>query len=185
MWRRVVSVKRRFTQDPHGATTQKTEFEPHMNKELLDQMINSVLKEDCVPQVQLISYHLISFVLGIDRLCGLVTRVPRYRSKGPGFDSRRYQIFWEVVGPERGPLSLVWTTEKLLERKVAAPVSKTEINGGGVSLRWPCDTLDPLKLALTSPISGGRSVGIVRWRTKAAEFVCCYFVLETMYMELV
>jgi hypothetical protein len=26
-------------------------------------------------------------------------------------------------------------------------------------------------LALTSPTSGGRSVGIVRWRTKAPEFV--------------
>jgi hypothetical protein len=31
-----------------------------------------------------------------------------------------------------------------------------------------------LKLVLTSPTSGGRSVGIVRWRTKAPEFV--YFV---------
>jgi hypothetical protein len=34
-----------------------------------------------------------------------------------GFDSRRYKIFWEVVGLERGPLSLVNTTEELLERK--------------------------------------------------------------------
>jgi hypothetical protein len=34
-----------------------------------------------------------------------------------GFDSRCYQIFWEVVGLERGPLSLVSTTEKLLGRK--------------------------------------------------------------------
>jgi hypothetical protein len=39
-----------------------------------------------------------------------------------GFDSQRYQIFWEVVGLERGPLSLVSTTEELLDRKVAAPV---------------------------------------------------------------
>jgi hypothetical protein len=57
-----------------------------------------------------------------DRLCGLVVRVPGYRSSGPGFDSRRYQIFWEVVGLERGPLSLVRITEELFERKVAAPV---------------------------------------------------------------
>jgi hypothetical protein len=52
-----------------------------------------------------------------DRLCGLVVRVPGYRSKGPGFDSPRYQIFWEVVGLERGPLSLVRITEELLEWK--------------------------------------------------------------------
>jgi hypothetical protein len=28
-----------------------------------------------------------------DRLCGLVVRVSSYRSRGPGFDSRPYQIF--------------------------------------------------------------------------------------------
>jgi hypothetical protein len=32
----------------------------------------------------------------------------------------------------------------------------------GDSLLWPRDNLYPLKLALTSPTSGGRSVGIVR-----------------------
>jgi hypothetical protein len=52
-----------------------------------------------------------------DRLCGLVIRVPGYRSRGPGFDSRRYQIFWKVVGLEWGPLSLVSTIEELLGRK--------------------------------------------------------------------
>jgi hypothetical protein len=49
----------------------------------------------------------------------------------PGFDSQHYQIFWggggkkkkkTVVGLERDPLSLVSTTEELLDRKVAAPV---------------------------------------------------------------
>jgi hypothetical protein len=39
----------------------------------------------------------------------------------PGFDSRHYQEK-KVVGLERGPLSLVSTTEELLDRKVAAPV---------------------------------------------------------------
>jgi hypothetical protein len=52
-----------------------------------------------------------------DRLCGLVVRVPAYRSRGPGFDSQCYQIFLEVVGLERGPLSLVNTIEELLEIK--------------------------------------------------------------------
>jgi hypothetical protein len=41
-------------------------------------------------------------------------------------DSRHYQIFWEVVGLERGPLSLMSTIEELLDRKVAAPVQKSE-----------------------------------------------------------
>jgi hypothetical protein len=39
----------------------------------------------------------------------------------PGFDSRHYQKK-KVVGLERGPLSLVSTTEEILDRKVAAPV---------------------------------------------------------------
>jgi hypothetical protein len=39
----------------------------------------------------------------------------------PRFDSRHYQEK-KVVGLERGPLSLVSTTEELLDRKVAAPV---------------------------------------------------------------
>jgi hypothetical protein len=33
-------------------------------------------------------------------------------------------------------------------------------------------TLHPQKLALTLPACGGRSVGIVRSRTQATEFVC-------------
>jgi hypothetical protein len=52
-----------------------------------------------------------------DRICGLVVRVPGYRSRGPGFDSRLYQIFRELVGLERDPLNLVSTIEKLLGRK--------------------------------------------------------------------
>jgi hypothetical protein len=38
----------------------------------------------------------------------------------PGFDSRNYQK--KVVGLERGQLSLVSTTEEILDRKVVAPV---------------------------------------------------------------
>jgi hypothetical protein len=32
-------------------------------------------------------------------------------------------------------------------------------------------------LALTSPTSGSHSVGIVRWRTKAPEFVCFVIII--------
>ena len=79
---------------------------------------------------------LINFVsIKYDRFCGLVVRVSGYRYRGLGFDSQRYQIFWVVVGLERGPLSLVRSIEE-----VAAPVQKTEINGRGDPLRWPRDT---------------------------------------------
>jgi hypothetical protein len=64
----------------------------------------------------------------MDSLCGQVVRVPGGRPRGPGFDSRRYQIFCVVVGLERGPLSLVRINEELLKRLVAAPVYNTEIN---------------------------------------------------------
>jgi hypothetical protein len=55
-----------------------------------------------------------------DRLCGLVVRVLGYRSGGPG--SIPCTTRKKVVGLERGALSLVSTTEELLDRKVAAPV---------------------------------------------------------------
>jgi hypothetical protein len=67
-----------------------------------------------------------------------------------GFDSRRYQIFWEVVGLERGPLSLVKRTEELFERKNS---------GSGLEHRkychrdpshWPLGTIYPQQLTLTS-----------------------------------
>jgi hypothetical protein len=50
-----------------------------------------------------------------------VARVPGYVSRGPGFDFRRYQIFGEVVGLERGPLGLVRIIEELFERKSSGP----------------------------------------------------------------
>jgi hypothetical protein len=57
--------------------------------------------------------------------------------------------------------------------------------------RWPRETLYPQKLALTSPTSGGSSVGIVRSRTEATEFsfsfqfpitwLCGYSLLIGLY----
>ena len=60
-------------------------------------------------------YSISTSVNCVDRLCGLVVRVSGYRYRGPGFNSRCYQIFWVVVGLERGPLSLVRSIEELLE----------------------------------------------------------------------
>jgi hypothetical protein len=63
---------------------------------------------------------LISYGEECDRLCGLVVKVLGYRSGGPG--SIPGTTRKTVVCVERGPLSLVSTTEELLDRKVAAPV---------------------------------------------------------------
>jgi hypothetical protein len=90
------------------------------------------------------------------------------------FDSRRYQIFWEVVGMERGPLNLVSKTEKLLEIKSSSFGLENQEYGHRVTSRWPRDTLSKQKLVLNSPTSGGRSIGIVRSRTQATEFICLW-----------
>jgi hypothetical protein len=59
-----------------------------------------------------------------------VIRVLGYRSGGPGSipgttrfsEKKKKKKRKQVVGLERGPLSLVSTTEELLDKKVAAPV---------------------------------------------------------------
>jgi hypothetical protein len=133
------------------------------------------------------------FMCGLtDRLCGLVVRVSRYRSRGPGsipgitrssvkllsslqiqrsrFDSRNYQIFWEVAGLERGPI------EELLLRNSSCSGLEIREYGYRDLLYWPRNILYPQKLALTLPTRGRRSVGILRLSTQATEFVFCFFV---------
>jgi hypothetical protein len=73
--------------------------------------------------------------------------------------------FLEVVGLERGPLSLASTTEELLGRKSSGSGLGSRDYGPGDRPRLPFDTLYPQTLALTSPTSGGRS-----W-TQAKEFL--------------
>jgi hypothetical protein len=75
-----------------------------------------------------------------DRICGLVVRLPGYRSR---FDSRRFQIFWEVVDLERGPLSLVSTSEELLGRKSSGSGLGSREDARREPWRWPRDTLSP------------------------------------------
>jgi hypothetical protein len=60
-----------------------------------------------------------------DRLCGLVVRVP-------GFDSRRYQIFWEVAVLEQGPLSLVRIIEELFQRNIGSGLENRKITAVGI-----------------------------------------------------
>jgi hypothetical protein len=75
-----------------------------------------------------------------------------------GFDSRCYQIFWEVVGLERGSLSLVNTIEELLENKSSGSGKEIRDYGRRESVTLTTWHHLPQKLALTSPTSGGSSV---------------------------
>jgi hypothetical protein len=80
------------------------------------------------------------------------------------------------VGLEWGPLSLVSTIEELLGRKNSGfGIERREYCRRGPS-RSPRDTLYPQKLVLNWPTSGGRSIGIVRSRTHAMEFVVVFIV---------
>jgi hypothetical protein len=74
------------------------------------------------------------------------------------------------MGLERGPLSLVSIIEELFERKSGGCGLETWDYSHRDPSCWPRGTLYPRKLALTSPTSGDRSVGIVSSRTKATEF---------------
>jgi hypothetical protein len=94
-----------------------------------------------------------------------------------GFDSRRYQIFREVVGLERGPLSLLSMIEELLERNSSGFGLEIREYGCRDSSRWSLGTLYPQKLAATLHTRGGLSVDIVRSRTQATEFS---FLLHTL-----
>jgi hypothetical protein len=87
-----------------------------------------------------------------------------------GFNFRRCQIFREVVVLERGPLSLVSTTEELLGRNNSFSGLEIREYGRGDPFHWSLDTLYPQKLTLTSPTSCGRSIGILRSWTNATEF---------------
>jgi hypothetical protein len=88
-----------------------------------------------------------------------------------GFDSRGQEIFWDVVGLEQGPLSLVSTVEKLIGRNSSGSGLEIRKYDRGDPLSWPRDTLYSQTLALISPTRGGRSAGIVRSRTKATELL--------------
>jgi hypothetical protein len=69
-----------------------------------------------------------------------------------GFDSLRYQIFWEAVDLERSPLSLVSTNEELIERNSSGFGLENRDYGhrGSAALTY-ATPLYPQKLALSSP----------------------------------
>jgi hypothetical protein len=101
---------------------------------------------------------LISGMAMADCLCGLMVRVPGYRSTGPGFDYRHYQIFWEVVGLEQSLLSLVITIEELLGRKGSGSGLENQEYGHKNLLCWPCNAFYPQKVG-TNFADKRRSLG--------------------------
>jgi hypothetical protein len=84
-----------------------------------------------------------------------------------GFDFRRYQIFWEVVGLERSPLSYVNTIEELLERKSSGSGQENRDYDRRDPTCWPRNT--PLSAEVVTNLADKRwrSVAIVLSRIKA------------------
>jgi hypothetical protein len=94
-----------------------------------------------------------------------------------GLDSRRYQMFWEVVGVKLGPLRPMSTIGELLERKSGC----SGLEYGDYDRRGsaPLNTRHSFirkNLALTSPTRGGFSVHILPSWTRATEFSVSFCV---------
>jgi hypothetical protein len=101
-----------------------------------------------------------------------------------GLDYRRCQIFWEAVGLEWCPLSLVSITKELLGRDSSGSGLQSREYGRRFSSRWPRGALHPQKLALTSPTNGGLSVGIVRSRTQAMGFSFVFLSTHLKFIDI-
>jgi hypothetical protein len=128
----------------------------------------------CVPQFQhnntievVMFFHYSKRHLTVEK-CSLACRIYLESGKSSwlqiqmsGFDSRCYQIFWEVVGLELDPLSLVSTIDELLGRNSSGSSLVIWEYGPRDPSHWARGTLYPQKLALSSPTSGVLSVRIV------------------------
>jgi hypothetical protein len=86
----------------------------------------------------------------------------------PGFDSRHYQKKSNGSGTgSTQPREYNWGATW---QKSSGSCLENREYGRRYPSRWPRGTLYPQKLAITSPTSGCRSVGIVRSRTQTMEF---------------
>jgi hypothetical protein len=88
------------------------------------------------------------------------------------------------MGLERGPLSIVSTNEELLGRNKRGSGQENRDYCRRDPSRWSCSTIYPQKLALTSPSRGGRSVGIIRSRTKATGILLLLLVVVVVVVRL-
>jgi hypothetical protein len=100
-----------------------------------------------------------------DHLCGLVATDPEVRVRFPALPD-----FLRSRGSGTGstqPREYNWGATW---KKSSGSGLESREYGRRDTSRWPRGTLYPQRLALTSPTSGGRSVGIVRSWTQATEF---------------
>jgi hypothetical protein len=114
-------------------------------------------------------HPLYSWLWGLsDRLRGLVVRVPGYRPGGPGSipDITRKKCRVSGTGSTQ-PREYNWGATWL---ESSGCCLENREYGRRDPSRWPCGTLYSQKLAITSPTSGCRSVGIVCSRTQTMEF---------------
>jgi hypothetical protein len=108
--------------------------------------------------------------VNFDSLCGLVVesswlQIQRSRVRFPALPD-----FLICSGSGTGPLSLVRITEELLERKSSdSGPRKSRLTAAEIRCADHATPSILKKLALTSPTSGGHSVGIVRFRIEATE----------------
>jgi hypothetical protein len=94
------------------------------------------------------------------RLFGLVVRVSGYRYRGPGSGTGSTQ-----------PREVNWGATWI--KSSGARFRKLRLTAVVIRCDDHVTSLYPQKLALTLPTGSGRSVGIVRSRTKATEFSLC------------
>jgi hypothetical protein len=101
-----------------------------------------------------------------------MARVLVYTSRDTGFDSRRYQIFREDLGLERGPFILVRSVEELLEIESGYFDLENRLTAEGIRC---VDHATPSTSKSRHCFAGrgGRSVHRVRYRTRS--HVVCLF----------
>jgi hypothetical protein len=110
-----------------------------------------------------------------------VVRVLGYRSGGPG--SIPGTTRKKSSGSGTGPLSLVSTTEELIERNNSGSCLENREYGRRDPSCWPRGTLYPQKLAITSPTIGGRSLGIVEFFLTKSELKYTYCSQRNVYLN--